>query len=102
MARGLQKIQSQQNAKAKAEAKKGANSNLKKDAAAKNVQCKICMNTFLCTTREPELRGHAANKHPKHTFEQCFPNFDANAAVQAALEATGGAKGKQQQQKKKK
>ncbi len=35
----------------------------------------VCMNTFLCTAKRPMLAEHSGAKHPKHTFEQCFPNF---------------------------
>ncbi|KAJ3071085.1 hypothetical protein HK102_006522, partial [Quaeritorhiza haematococci] len=37
-------------------------SQLKVNEAAKNVQCKICKQTFLKTVREQALKDHAENK----------------------------------------
>lgn len=45
---------------------------------AMNIQCKICFQTFLCTSKKDQLTVHAENKHGK-SFEDCFPNFDDNA-----------------------
>eukprot|EP00051_Salpingoeca_urceolata_P004733 m.67286 g.67286 ORF g.67286 m.67286 type:complete len:100 (-) comp13817_c0_seq3:117-416(-) len=94
MARGQQKIQSQQKKRDKLEAAKGGKSSLAVNAAAKSIQCKVCMNTFLCTTKKPELETHASNKHSKKTFEQCFPNFDGAAARATAAAKVATAKDK--------
>ncbi|BFZ62344.1 hypothetical protein YB2330_003437 [Saitoella coloradoensis] len=51
-----------------------AKSQLKVNETAKNVICKACFQTFLMTTRQPELAVHAENKHGK-TFEACFPDY---------------------------
>ena len=40
-----------------------------------NIQCKVCMATFLCTMTEAKLKEHSDNKHPKHDFYQCFPHL---------------------------
>ena len=40
-----------------------------------NIQCKVCMQTFLCTMTEAKLKEHSDNKHPKHDFYQCFPHL---------------------------
>ena len=42
-----------------------------------NVQCKVCMATFMCTISEGKLKEHAENRHPKNDFYQCFPHLKA-------------------------
>lgn len=54
-----------------------AGSQLKQNAAAQSIQCKVCMATFICTTAEVKLKEHADNKHPKNDFYQCFPHLKA-------------------------
>ncbi|CAH7688097.1 At2g23090 like protein [Phakopsora pachyrhizi] len=49
-----------------------AKSQLKVNEAAMNIQCKVCFQTFLQTSREPALKEHAENKHSK-TIAICFP-----------------------------
>ena len=49
-----------------------AHSQLKSNEAAKNIMCKICRQTFMCTTSESELHEHAANRHPKLEYSACF------------------------------
>ena len=44
---------------------------------AMNVQCKVCMATFMCTISEGKLKEHAENRHPKNDFYQCFPHLKA-------------------------
>ncbi|CAL9129868.1 unnamed protein product, partial [Musa textilis] len=39
------------------------------------VQCKVCMQTFMCTTSEVKCREHAEAKHPKSDVSQCFPHL---------------------------
>ncbi|KAI9474043.1 MAG: At2g23090 like protein [Benjaminiella poitrasii] len=56
--------------------KKEPTSQLKTNQAAKNIICKTCFQTFLCTSREKALTEHAANKHNK-TMKECFPDFVA-------------------------
>lgn len=58
---------------AKMQAPKG--SQLKDNAAAQSIKCMVCLATFICTSSEAKLKEHSENKHPKHTFDQCFPNF---------------------------
>jgi len=41
--------------------------------AAKSIQCKVCMQSFVSTLSHAELRKHAENKHPKLDAKQCFP-----------------------------
>ncbi|KAL2125180.1 hypothetical protein VTJ04DRAFT_1545 [Mycothermus thermophilus] len=53
---------------------KKAGSQLKSNAAAMNIICNICKQTFLSTSREPVLTAHAENKH-NATLPQCFPDF---------------------------
>ncbi|CAN6450734.1 unnamed protein product [Victoria cruziana] len=39
------------------------------------IQCKVCMQTFMCTTSEVKCREHAEAKHPKNDLYQCFPHL---------------------------
>jgi len=57
------------------QAKAGQNSasQLKSNQAALNIVCALCRQTFLCTTSSKSLKDHSDNKHPKSTFEECFP-----------------------------
>ena len=54
-----------------------AGSQLESNAKAMNIQCKVCMATFLCTMTEAKLKEHSDNKHPKNDFYQCFPHLKA-------------------------
>lgn len=55
--------------------KSGANSQLKKNESAKNIQCNICRQTFLMTIRKKALEEHISSKHDGKAFDACFPNF---------------------------
>lgn len=35
----------------------------------------IGLQSFMCTMAEASLRQHAESKHPKSTFELCFPTY---------------------------
>ncbi|KAG1150663.1 hypothetical protein G6F60_006793 [Rhizopus arrhizus] len=75
------KAQMKRERNAKQNQKKDANSQLKANAAAKNIICKTCFQTFLCTSREKakedySLTEHAENKHSK-TMKECFPDYVA-------------------------
>ncbi|RVX23351.1 Uncharacterized protein CK203_000821 [Vitis vinifera] len=35
--------------------------------------CKVCMQTFICTTSEAKCKEHAEAKHPKSELSTCFP-----------------------------
>jgi hypothetical protein len=50
-------------------------SQLESNAKAMNIQCKVCMQTFLCTMTEAKLKEHSDNKHPKNDFYMCFPHL---------------------------
>lgn len=39
------------------------------------LQCKVCMQTFMCTTTEVKCREHAEAKHPKSDPYSCFPHL---------------------------
>jgi len=56
---------------------KGGKSQLKTNELAKTIVCKVCRQTFMCTTKEAELKLHQENKHEKMDFSQCFPEFAA-------------------------
>ncbi|KAL2260155.1 hypothetical protein VTK26DRAFT_5942 [Humicola hyalothermophila] len=51
-----------------------AKSQLRSNEAAKNIICEKCRQTFLSTSRAPQLTLHAENKHSL-TLQDCFPNF---------------------------
>ncbi|PKS08233.1 hypothetical protein jhhlp_005175 [Lomentospora prolificans] len=53
---------------------KVAKSQLKSNAAACNIVCNVCKQTFLQTSKAPALTAHAENKHGK-TITDCFPEF---------------------------
>jgi hypothetical protein len=40
-----------------------------------SMQCKICMQTFICTTSEAKCKEHAEARHPKNDLGQCFPHL---------------------------
>ncbi|KAJ9123739.1 hypothetical protein QFC24_003513 [Naganishia onofrii] len=56
-----------------AAAGKGGASQLKTNTASQSIQCKTCFQTFQSTAKIAELTTHAENKHPKSTFDSCFP-----------------------------
>ncbi|KAI9200788.1 hypothetical protein LWI28_013225 [Acer negundo] len=58
------------------EKQKGAKgSQLEANKKAMNIQCKVCMQTFICTTSEVKCREHAEAKHPKSDVVACFPHL---------------------------
>jgi len=54
---------------------KGGKSQLKSNEASKTIICKVCRQTFMCTTKEAELKLHQENKHEKLDFAACFPEY---------------------------
>ncbi|KMT13850.1 hypothetical protein BVRB_4g076940 [Beta vulgaris subsp. vulgaris] len=50
-------------------------SQLDTNKKAMSIQCKVCMQTFMCTTTEVKCREHAEAKHPKHDITACFPHI---------------------------
>jgi Zinc-binding len=44
-------------------------------AGALNLKCAICLAAFLSTQSKTQLTEHMDSKHPKMTFEQCFPDY---------------------------
>ena len=40
-----------------------------------SIECKICMQTFICTTSEAKCKEHAEARHPKNDLYQCFPHL---------------------------
>jgi len=51
-------------------------SQLETNKKAMSIQCKVCMQTFICTTSEVKCREHAEAKHPKADVYQCFPHLN--------------------------
>ncbi|TKY55635.1 product protein [Spatholobus suberectus] len=52
-----------------------AGSQLETNKKAMNIQCKVCMQTFMCTTSEVKCKEHAEAKHPKSELSTCFPHL---------------------------
>ncbi|KAK7330980.1 hypothetical protein VNO77_25187 [Canavalia gladiata] len=50
-------------------------SQLESNKKAMSIQCKVCMQTFMCTTSEVKCREHAEAKHPKSDVNACFPHL---------------------------
>ncbi|KAI5057235.1 hypothetical protein GOP47_0027250 [Adiantum capillus-veneris] len=47
-------------------------SQLESNKKAMSIQCKVCMQTFMCTTSEVKCREHAEAKHPKNdVYHRC-------------------------------
>ncbi|KAJ5884937.1 hypothetical protein N7495_009447 [Penicillium taxi] len=55
---------------------KTAKSQTKTNEKAMSIQCTVCKQTFLQTTKAPALLEHADNKHKK-TLADCFPGVTA-------------------------
>ncbi|XP_004288466.1 PREDICTED: uncharacterized protein At2g23090 [Fragaria vesca subsp. vesca] len=53
----------------------GKGSQLETNKKAMSIQCKVCMQTFMCTTSEVKCREHAEAKHPKSDVYACFPHL---------------------------
>ncbi|KAF2019778.1 DUF1909-domain-containing protein [Aaosphaeria arxii CBS 175.79] len=64
--------------RAKEKGPKEAKSQLKSNAAAMSIKCKICFQSFQSTISRKMLSDHASNKHTKN-FEDCF-NADEGVA----------------------
>ncbi|XP_004234685.2 uncharacterized protein At2g23090-like [Solanum lycopersicum] len=55
---------------------KGAKgSQLDANKKAMYIQCKVCMQTIICTTPEVKCKEHAESKHPKSDLATCFPHL---------------------------
>jgi hypothetical protein len=63
----------ERNAEKAKQAAKG--SQLDTNKKAMTIQCKTCMQTFMCTTSEVKCREHAEAKHPKVDVGVCFPHL---------------------------
>ncbi|KAI9089098.1 hypothetical protein K1719_029377 [Acacia pycnantha] len=50
-------------------------SQLDSNKKAMTIQCKVCMQTFICTTSEVKCKEHAEAKHPKSDLCVCFPHL---------------------------
>ncbi|KAG8943194.1 hypothetical protein FRC04_003157 [Tulasnella sp. 424] len=73
------KAQQKRERNADKNAKKGSSSQSKTNEAAKNILCEICRQTFLVTTRLPQLQQHVDNKHSGKTVKDCFPKYEEGA-----------------------
>lgn len=52
--------------------KKKPNSTVKDAPKNLNVICKVCRQTFMCTTSPQILKEHHEKKHAKNSYEECF------------------------------
>ncbi|XP_051149936.1 uncharacterized protein At2g23090-like [Andrographis paniculata] len=55
--------------------KSAKGSQLEINKKAMNIQCKVCMQTFICTTSEVKCKEHAEARHPKADLYICFPHL---------------------------
>ena len=38
-------------------------------------KCTICLSLFQANQPRAQIAAHVESKHPKETFEKCFPDF---------------------------
>jgi len=78
MARGQQKIQSQQKNLKRQQAKAKSNAPHAKESAQKalTLQCKICLAQFQNTKKASMLQDHVDSKHAKNSLKECFPTWE--------------------------
>ncbi|KAH0711663.1 hypothetical protein KY290_007299 [Solanum tuberosum] len=50
-------------------------SQLEANKKAMSIHCKVCMQTFICTTSEVKCREHAESKYPKSDVYACSPHL---------------------------
>ncbi|MBA0597185.1 hypothetical protein Gorai_007000 [Gossypium raimondii] len=50
-------------------------SQLESNKEAMTIQCKVCMQAFICTTSEVKCKEHAEAKHPKSDIFASFPHL---------------------------
>ncbi|KAM0751546.1 DUF1909-domain-containing protein [Meredithblackwellia eburnea MCA 4105] len=62
-------------------AKTGPTSQLKANAAALTIQCDICKQSFMGTTKLPGLQEHVSARHAGKEVSNCFPNWTPPAAT---------------------
>ncbi|XP_021800620.1 uncharacterized protein At2g23090-like [Prunus avium] len=67
------KMARQRNMEKQKAAAKG--SQLESNKKSMTIQCKVCMQVFICTTSEVKCREHAEAKHPKSDVNTCFPHL---------------------------
>nr|KJB63926.1 hypothetical protein B456_010G024800 [Gossypium raimondii] len=48
---------------------------LESNKEAMTIQCKVCMQAFICTTSEVKCKEHAEAKHPKSDIFASFPHL---------------------------
>ncbi|OSX78657.1 hypothetical protein BU14_0103s0001 [Porphyra umbilicalis] len=57
---------------AEAGGKRPSGSNLAANRQALSIQCKVCFQTFMCTTSRTLLQDHVERRHDKQTYDECF------------------------------
>ncbi|KAL7067415.1 hypothetical protein ACR3K2_21900 [Cryptosporidium serpentis] len=57
---------------------KEGKSQLKVNAEAMSLKCNVCLQPFMKVQTGPLLKQHWEAKHPKKTFEECFPGIPIN------------------------
>ncbi|KAK1862442.1 hypothetical protein I4F81_005016 [Pyropia yezoensis] len=50
----------------------GSGSHLLANRAAMSIQCKVCRQTFMCTTSRSLLEDHVARRHESRSYDECF------------------------------
>ena len=72
MTRGDQRDRARAKSQKKLQESNGASSQLKANEKNMTILCKICRQTFFCTTNESQLQEHVNLKHPKSAYDACF------------------------------
>ncbi|PHJ22312.1 small conserved protein [Cystoisospora suis] len=76
MARGNQRDVDRERAQRR-NARPTANSTIKDVSKNLSVICDICKQSFMCTVKKPTLDQHVEARHPKSSFQDCFPKWEA-------------------------
>lgn len=76
MTRGNQRDVDRERAMKRAAGQGSGKSTLKQKDKINNILCNICKQSFMCTAKKPLLEQHVDSKHPKNSFDDCFPNWN--------------------------
>uniref|UniRef100_A0A0G4HUX0 Uncharacterized protein n=1 Tax=Chromera velia CCMP2878 TaxID=1169474 RepID=A0A0G4HUX0_9ALVE len=60
-----------------AAANAGGKSQLKVNQQAMTTFCSVCRQPFMSTQNKMQLQQHVDGKHPKNSFDECFPGYQS-------------------------
>mmetsp|Transcript_6126 Transcript_6126/g.7926 ORF Transcript_6126/g.7926 Transcript_6126/m.7926 type:complete len:128 (-) Transcript_6126:141-524(-) len=81
----------QQNADEKAGIVRDQKVLYKQSIAKADVVCAFCATTFKVTKKNIDQRNHAESKHPKNSFDECFPTLAQIEADDKVAESAAAA-----------